>query len=128
MPKQDFTPDGLATKLTELYALSDASLTTQAEAMASDFSTFMTDNFNFTTSEGSYLSGMTATAALVFGWQLAAVLLVRGPITMDDLPDNPEPPRPKEIKITLDGHLSYSNGTPGGLESTLSASISWTLL
>ncbi len=130
MPKQPFTPDGLNAKRMELYALSDAALAAQAKILAADFKTFMSENFTFSTGQAAYLAGIPDAAAAVLGGQLAAAVLVRGEITMDPAPPNPEPERPKEIKIEPHGTISYNNSVPGtaGLSGTLSVHISWALL
>lgn len=60
MPKQPFTSTGVADKLTELYALSDSQLETQANDARSDFQTWMTDNFTLTTLQADSLSNLDA--------------------------------------------------------------------
>ncbi|SFS61963.1 hypothetical protein [Mucilaginibacter polytrichastri] len=58
MTKQPFTPDGVKLKTTELYALSDQNLQVQSDLIATQFPTWMRDNFSLTTQQDDYLSAM----------------------------------------------------------------------
>jgi len=88
MAKQPFTPAGLEDKLTELYALTDADLLLEAQSLSSDLQSFLNDHFTLSGEEENYISSMDSTTSFGIGTQLASVLLVRGPITMDEIPSN----------------------------------------
>lgn len=71
MVSYPLTPTGAEDKLTELYALSDRELATQAMAIMIDFRAWVKTNFDLTTAQELYVDGMNADAARYFGWQCA---------------------------------------------------------
>ena len=58
MEKQPFTSDGVNAKQSELYALSDTDLQTQANLISSDFRSWISSNFALTADQSSYLTAM----------------------------------------------------------------------
>lgn len=129
MQVQPFTPAGILLKQTELYALADAQLLLKAKQCSSDLKVFLNDNFTFTTDQSDYLADMTDRAVFAIGCQLAAVLTIRGSITMDAVPvHGPGPKRPKETKANSSGSVSYVDGLTGSLTGDLSVHITWLLL
>ncbi|WEK17912.1 MAG: hypothetical protein P0Y49_14005 [Candidatus Pedobacter colombiensis] len=125
--KQPFTPIGLLEKQNELYLLSDEDLLTEAQALATDIKTFMDAHFIFTISQATYLNDLSERAAFSLGCQIAAVLNIRGSITMDDLPLNPMG-RPKQLSSDEDGEIIHQGGLSPVLSGNASIHLSWTLL
>lgn len=58
--KEPLTPAGIASKLADLYALSDSLLRAEAVLIRDDFRNWMDDNFTMTTDQEGYLDGFPA--------------------------------------------------------------------
>ncbi|TRW21945.1 hypothetical protein FMM05_19340 [Flavobacterium zepuense] len=61
MAQELFTPDGMAAKVAELYALNQTQLNAQANLIQSSFKDWVDDNFTLTTDQAAYLSGLNGT-------------------------------------------------------------------
>lgn len=57
--QQPFTEDGVNNKLSELYALDNTALNTEADLLEADFNAWMNANFTLTTEQTNYLSTMS---------------------------------------------------------------------
>lgn len=129
MAVQPFTPDGVLAKQAELYALTDQDLLDKAQQCSGDLNAFLNDNFTFTTDQSDYLGNMTDRAAFAIGCQLAAVLTIKGSITMDAVPTQGSgPKRPKQTNPHMTGSITYVDGPSSSLTGDLSVHISWLLL
>jgi hypothetical protein len=60
MAQQPFTTAGVAAKQTELYALSDSALSSQADLIRSEFQTWMEDNFSLDSLQQASLASLDA--------------------------------------------------------------------
>jgi hypothetical protein len=58
MTLQPFTPDGVAAKKNELYALTDAALQEQATLIKSNLVAWVNNNFTLRTDQSTYLSNI----------------------------------------------------------------------
>lgn len=67
MAKFALTEAGAASKLSEIYALSDPARMAEAAAIKSDFAGWMDDNFTLTSPQASYISGMASDATDYYG-------------------------------------------------------------
>ncbi|TRW21489.1 hypothetical protein FMM05_20275 [Flavobacterium zepuense] len=61
MAKAPFTPDGVAAKVAELYALNQTQLNAQADLVLSNFKDWVDDNFNLTSAQGTYVNALNGT-------------------------------------------------------------------
>lgn len=71
------TPQGVADKLLELYALSDTQLKLQAAGISIDFRWWVRNNFDLTADQRLFLKNISNDAALYFGQQCAICFLHR---------------------------------------------------
>lgn len=58
MAQEPLTSTGIATKQSDLYALSNNNLQLEVDAMLADFRAWLKTNFIFSTAQASYLDGM----------------------------------------------------------------------
>jgi hypothetical protein len=84
------TSQGVVDLLEELYELSDPDLALQAEAVQTDFRTWVSDNFDLSGSQVTYLSGMSENDVTYFGQQIAFCFIHRLNISFE-YPSPPEP-------------------------------------
>ncbi len=91
MPQFPFSPQGVQDLLTELYALPDPDLAIQADAISSDFKTWIAENFDLTTEQISYLNAMDDNATDYYGQQCSFCFDNRLQILMNysEKPANP---------------------------------------
>lgn len=86
-----FSSQGVQDLLAQLYALSDARLAAQANAISSNFKSWIAGNFNLTTAQLIYLDSMADAATEYFGQQCAFCFNNRLQIILD-YPDKPANP------------------------------------
>lgn len=89
MTKQPFTPDGVKLKTTELYALNSADLKAQSRLIATQFITWVTDNFNLTTDQDNYLNGMDGDYLTFLSGELSSAVGSQLPVTLITSGDPP---------------------------------------
>ncbi|WP_199117785.1 hypothetical protein [Pedobacter sp. ASV28] len=77
-----FTPKGVADKLTELYALPDHLLNVQANAIKTDFKKWMKENFHLNAHQETHLHGTNDRAASDYGALCAICFSYRLPISL----------------------------------------------
>lgn len=82
MAKVPFTSAGAATKIQELYALSDAALLTQANLIRSAFRAWINDNFILDASQQAYLAGLDSLFVAYISQQLGMGVQHRLPVTL----------------------------------------------
>lgn len=82
MATQPMTPAGVQAKQTELYALSDPDLKTQADTIHSDFRTWMKDNFNLSASQEDYLDSLPEDFVHPVACNTSSAVAFRLPITL----------------------------------------------
>ncbi|OKS85703.1 hypothetical protein [Mucilaginibacter polytrichastri] len=82
MSLQPLTAAGVTAKTTELYALSNSLLAAQADAVQSDFATWIKGNFTLSTPQSDFLTGMNATALKYYGAQCSVAFRSRLTISL----------------------------------------------
>lgn len=107
---------------------------TQAGLVAADFRNWLETNFDLSPSQKEYLSMVPEIVNFSWGATFAAVIIVRGKITMAPLPQYSTMERPKEIKVESKGDTNYDPEDDGqgqrsqsGQASSAEATISWKL-
>lgn len=65
--KQDLTPNGVAAKLAEIYAMTSANRLAEASDVEANFGGWITANFNLTTEQATFLSGIAVASADEYG-------------------------------------------------------------
>ena len=114
MPVQPLTPAGVTAKTAELYALTNALLNAQADAVESDFATWIKDNFTLSTAQSTYLSGMNNHVLKYFGSQCSVAFRARRPVSLI----SPDPVPPTAKWIVSESTLIVSANDAGVLETT----------
>lgn len=110
MPVVPFSQTGVDQKLTELYSLSDPLLQEQADSIKSDFRSWLTDAFDFSPEQLSYLNGMDLAWLDQAGANAAQGIIYRLPVIL--YPPEPEPPHSsKYVRTTNNVVISYNTGT-----------------
>lgn len=107
MAKVPFTPDGVKQKQDQLYSLSDDQLLQEARLISQDILVWATDNFDLSADQVNYFSGMSELGRFAWGAQFAAIVIGRGPVTMD-------PPIASSKKVsggTVSGGTTYNPNT-----------------
>lgn len=120
------SPSNVTAKTTELYALSDAELILQADAVAANYLGWMKDNFDLTPEQIAYISDAPAKVQKTWGHLFAASLLTRGDISFGPLPANPAPRRTKELRMNMFGDLTYNDSSKvlnGSIEVSISSKL-----
>lgn len=82
MAKVPFTLAGAATKIHELYALSDATLLVQAGLIRSNFQTWISSNFILDASQKTYLDGADNVFIAYIAQQLGMAVQHRLPVSL----------------------------------------------
>jgi len=77
MARYALTEAGVASKLSEIYALSDPALALKAAAIKADFRDWMDDNFNLTTPQSTFITGMGDEAVQSYGEMCSMCFLHR---------------------------------------------------
>lgn len=80
MERVPFSPDGVKRKQAELYALTDARLAEQADLLRDDLKAWVRNNFQLTTDQETYLSGMEPRAISFLSCEVSCTLRRRLPI------------------------------------------------
>lgn len=83
MTTQPFTAAGVAAKLTELYALSDSDLLTQANQIRTNLQNWMADNFTLDTAQTLSLRSLDADYVSFTSFLVGFAVQRRGPIVID---------------------------------------------
>lgn len=114
MPSQPLTPAGVTAKTTELYALSNALLAAQADAVESNFRSWIAANFTLSTSQSDYLDRIDDHAAKYYGAQCSVAFRSRLAVSLTIGPD-PGPGSSKWI-VSQDSLITSTNDS-GALET-----------
>lgn len=130
MTVQPFTPDGVNDKQTELYALSDAALLAEAQALTANLATWLNTHFSLTPQQETYLAGLPDIVRFHISAVIAGALVSRGPIDMGGPQDYGPPYRTKEIVIEPCGETSYVPPITGSgvLQGALPVKITYVLV
>jgi hypothetical protein len=112
--KQNLTPDGVAAKLTEIYAMTSINRLAEASAVESNFKTWVSDNFNLSTDQGTYLTGMSTTATSYFGANTG--ICFRNMLQIALTTPEPPPGTTKWVKMT--NNILVATNASGALEVT----------
>lgn len=114
MKRYPLTEAGAAEKLRELYALSDPLLAAEAASIASNFKTWMKNNFSLTPEQNAYIDGMNTTATTHYGSACSLCFIERLPIL---LTYPPAPAAPGYTKWTEGNNkIVVSTNANGDLE------------
>lgn len=113
--KQDLTPDGVAAKLAEIYAMTRANRLAEASDVEANFNGWVTVNFNLTTEQATFLSGIAVPAADLYGSNCGTCFRQQLQIALAA----PRPPKPldhatKWLKMT--NNILTSTNASGELE------------
>jgi len=113
--KQPFTPAGVTAKTTELYALSDSLLAAEADAVASDFRSWVNANFTLSTPQSAFLAGINDYAARYYGSQCSVAFIARLTVALSVGVE----PFPPSIKWVLsESTLVVETNSAGDLKTT----------
>lgn len=82
MPKQPMTPTGVQNKLTELYALSETALQTEALTVQDFFKEWIKANFTLTIEQDEYLENLSDQVSAYFGSQCSICFSNKLPIDL----------------------------------------------
>lgn len=125
MPKPTLTPNDVTAEIDVLYTLSDSALLLEANAVANDFSSWLTNKFALTPEQVTYIATYPDKVNKFYGYLFAAAFLTRGPIIFPAIPANPAPRRIKETRANLFGNVSYNDNE---LEGTVEVNVEFALL
>ncbi|TWI85848.1 hypothetical protein IQ13_1017 [Lacibacter cauensis] len=115
MAKQPLTADGVEDKIAEIYAMTTVDRMAEASAIESGFKTWVSDNFNLSTDQGNYLTGMSSTIATNYGRSCAIAFRNMLGVSLY-WPAPPTPPPTKWLKMT--NNILISTNTYGAEEYT----------
>ena len=113
MAQQPLTPAGVQQKKTDLYALSDSQLITQANLIKSDLRTWLKNNFVLDASQQSYLTGMDEQWIQLAACQTSCAVRNRLPVQFTIPNPPPVPPQPAS-KIIRHWHTIVTDYSPNG--------------
>jgi len=117
MAKQPFTPAGVQTKQTELYALPDNQLIAQADLIRTDLRQWTKDNFILDATQTTYLDGIDAgwisfsgaLTGLAVQYRRPVILTIIGPVSASKLIRTPNDliATTSSAGIEVDGTLTF---------------------
>lgn len=110
--KQNLTPDGVAAKMAELYAMSTVDRLAEATAVETSFRTWVSDNFNLSTDQVTYLTGISNTAASNYGSNCG--ICFRNLLEIALIAPEPHPQSSKWLKMT--NNILMTTNSSGALE------------
>lgn len=112
--KQNLTPDGVAAKIAEIYAMTTPNRNAEATAVETSFKTWISDNFNLDTDQTTYLSGISSAAASNFG--LNCGIAFRNMLQIALITPTPRTPPTKWLKMT--NNILIATDENGAYEAT----------
>ena len=126
-----FTPAGVTSKTTELYALDEADLLTEVRTLNADILAWLETNFTLSARQKGYITA--APDNVKFSWSsiLSAALIQRSYIEMKPVPTDYGPPRrTKQIILTIKGDSKFAPPVsgPGSISGTLTLLIDYILV
>lgn len=127
MPKPLFTPENVNDYTDTLYSKSDTEVLAQADAVATNFSTWLEDNFDLSSEQSAYLATYPDKVNKFYGHLFAAGFLSHSPIFVGATPVNPAPRRAKETRANLFGDIKFDD-TSQTLTGSIEMKISFKLL
>ncbi|WP_343748182.1 hypothetical protein [Fluviicola sp.] len=119
--KQNLTPDGVAAKIAEVYAMTTTNRLAEASAIETSFKTWMSDNFNLTTDQTTFLTGISSTAAANYGSNCG--ICFRNMLQIALIA--PEPPIQSDKWLKLTNNILVATNASGALEYTGSLTFSY---
>lgn len=120
--KQDLTPDGVSAKIAEIYAMTTTNRLAEASAIETSFKTWMSDNFNLSTDQATFLTGISSSAASNYGYNCGICFRNMLAIALT-VPTPPTPAPTKWLKMT-NNILVATNGS-GAYEATGSLTFAY---
>ncbi len=120
--KQPLTPAGVSDKIDEIYAMTTPNRLAEATAIESNFKTWVGDNFNLTTAQSDFLSGISNSAVANYGSNCGICFRNMLQIALI-VPKPPTPPPTKWLKLT--NNLLISTNDTGDYEATGSLTFSF---
>lgn len=112
--KQNLTPDGVAAKIAEIYAMTTTNRLAEATAVESGFKTWVSDNFNLSTDQVTYLTGMSNTATDSYGKNTA--ICFRNMLEIALI--KPEPPTGSTKWIKMTNNILIATNASSAYEAT----------
>jgi hypothetical protein len=112
--KQNLTPDGVSAKMAEIFAMTTVNRLAEATAVETAFKTWVSDNFNLTTDQVTFLSGINSTAASNYGTNCG--ICFRSMLEIALIQPTPRTPPTKWLKMT--NNILVSTNVAGDLEYT----------
>lgn len=112
--KQNLTPDGVAAKVAEIYAMTTPNRLAEASAVETSFKTWMSDNFNLSTDQGTFLTGISSSAASNYGYNCG--ICFRNLLEIALIVPTPRTPPTKWLKMT--NNILISTNASGVYEAT----------
>ena len=114
MSLQPLTPAGVAQKVSELYALSDNELKGQASIVASNFKSWLSQNFQLDPAQTNFLATMNNVFASDLGKKISVALDNKLPIKFVKPPVPQEASKFISTKDTVQIELYKGNYTASG--------------
>ncbi len=120
--KQNLTADGVVAKIAEIYAMTTPNRLAEATAVETGFKTWVSDNFNLSTDQGNFLTGISSLAASNYGYNVAICFRNLLEIALI-VPLPPMPPPTKWLKMT--NNILISTNASGTYEATGSLTFAY---
>ena len=119
--KQDLTPDGVSAKIAEIYAMTTTNRLAQAAAVESSFKTWVSDNFNLSPDQTTFLTGISSAAASNYG--LNCGICFRNLLQIALVVPTPRTPPTKWLKLT--NNIIIATDASGAFEATGSLTFAY---
>lgn len=119
--KQNLTPDGVSAKIAEVYAMTTTNRLAEATAVETSFKTWVSDNFNLTAEQVTFLSGTSNTAAANYGTNCG--ICFRNMLQISLIVPTPRPAPTKWLKLT--NNILVATNSSGALEYTGSLTFAY---
>lgn len=119
--KQDLTPDGVSAKIAEIYAMTTTNRLAEASAIETSFKTWMSDNFNLSTDQTTFLTGISSSAASNYGYNCG--ICFRNMLEIALIAPSPKPGTAKWLKLT--NNILIATDASGAYEATGSLTFAY---
>lgn len=119
--KQNLTPDGVAAKIAEIYAMTTTNRLAEASAVETSFKTWVSDNFNLSTDQTTFLTGISSSAASNYGYNCG--ICFRNMLEIALIAPSPKPGTSKWL--TLNNNIIVATNGSGAYEATGSLTFAY---
>lgn len=120
--KQNLTPDGVAAKIAEIYAMTTTNRLAEASAVETSFKTWVSDNFNLSTDQTTFLTGISSSAASNYGYNVGICFRNKLEIALI-VPTPPTSPPTKWLKMT--NNILVSTNASGAYDAAGSLTFAY---